>query len=149
MNRRGFLGRMFVVFWFLSGLHFWDFGKGDAIGKLSLRDMDINYLDPDLLFPGFLYENNFVVAIGKKYLEINPPEADRELLGQSILGVKNGNEYLGRKKLILPSVKQKIKKEFEHRKIIVIEGWVMTITEARICAYYAIGDFAGKRNQPI
>ena len=91
--------------------------------------------DP-LIYPQFLsqiWHEDSIKLIGSIYLNQVPKENNKEMLVKLILGnVSSSNSNL--KKVI----ESQIKKDFETEHVIMVDGWVLSMTEVRQCALYSL-----------
>jgi hypothetical protein len=79
------------------------------------------------LYPEFLHslvDRSVLIEVGRLYLQKFPQEADKTKLEQHILGGQKPSS---------PRVflQEKVKADFQNGKIVVLSGWVLSITEAR------------------
>ena len=85
-------------------------------------------------------DHNTIVDIGNSYLDENPDEKNREHLIDKLLVSSNGDlisktaDSLTLENLIL----KKIESDFKNGETIVINGWVLSKTEARQCALFSL-----------
>lgn len=76
-----------------------------------------------------------IEKIGKKYLSKTPAERTKQRLAQLLLTDARGNDYSEANKIeIKKMIKQKIKDDFASFHTVTIDGWIISITEARQCA---------------
>ena len=77
--------------------------------------------------------------IGKKYRNLNPKENLKEkLTGLRMSDISDLRTNVSDKSWLKDFLNKKIHKIFLNIKLIVINGWVISITEARQCALYSI-----------
>lgn len=72
-----------------------------------------------------------VRAIGQKYRALNPAEADLSAIRAALL---RSRPLLARLGLTRPSFAELARDDFKHGRTVVIDGWILPITEARQCA---------------
>lgn len=80
-------------------------------------------------------------AIGLAYVQSYPNEADAQALEDQIaLGIAGGRAVLagagGREMSAL--INDRIRQDFEAEQVVKVQGWVLSITEARLCALSAL-----------
>lgn len=79
-------------------------------------------------------------AIGKAYLELEPKEADTTYLVKAICGsgLDLKRAFLVRDDVLLrTAIANRIRHDFIKRRTVMIDGWLLSRTEARICALHA------------
>ena len=70
-----------------------------------------------------------ITAIGNKYLEKTSGETNvRSLVEHLTHGISDNNTGLAE------ALEAKIKTDFEKRNTVMVDGWVLSVTEARQCA---------------
>ncbi|NNE75521.1 MAG: hypothetical protein HKN31_00430 [Pricia sp.] len=92
--------------------------------------------DKDLAKPQLLstiWDSETIALIGKAYLNENPDENDAQKL-ISLLSDHISKENVG----ISASLINKIRNDYKTGEIVTIEGWDLSITEARQCALFAL-----------
>jgi len=79
-----------------------------------------------------------ISEIGAAYLKQHPGEGDSEKLSCLILATADGNSISVRRNAlsIRSFIKNKIREDFLHHRLRVIDGWVLSHTEARQCALH-------------
>ena len=78
-------------------------------------------------------------TLGRAYLKLKPDERDDTVLKNLL--VDTAHTILFEKQdmaTIEAQIEKKIKNDFDDKHIVVLEGWVLSITEARQCAFYSI-----------
>jgi ribosomal protein S8E len=92
---------------------------------------------PDLL--GRFCEEKILKKIGTKYRQLVPAENEKRKLTDLILTDISGKKIKTSDKLhIIELIDQKIHEEFAAYNIMIIDGWVITTTEARQCALFSL-----------
>jgi len=76
-----------------------------------------------------------VVALGKAYLKTHPGEADLELLLRRLPGVDATRDL----RTQLPALSGAISKDFRVGRLVTVQGWQLSRTEARAAAAVALG----------
>jgi len=91
--------------------------------------------DPAALLRGLVTHRGAAVALGRSYLEGNPTEAHRADLVRNLVGggVPASTSRASRE------VASRIRADYRSGRTVVIEGWVLSRTEARLCALIALG----------
>lgn len=76
-------------------------------------------------------------VVGRRYLKITPSVADVYLLTTEIAqGTQLGIVEPGtlRSTELMPLLQEKIHRDFRNQKIVVVDGWLLSVTEAQLCA---------------
>jgi hypothetical protein len=79
-----------------------------------------------------------IKLLGKTYVQLFPGESNYNVLF-NLLTDKQSNSnmmYESDTKMIRSRLKTKITADFQNDRIMVLEGWVLSLTEARQCALY-------------
>lgn len=91
--------------------------------------MDFEY-DSFLVEPkalSFIWDNQTINDIGNKYRsQVTRENKERSLVKKLLAETDKSNLAL--------QIEEKIKKDFETGNMIIIDGWILSITEARQCA---------------
>jgi hypothetical protein len=80
-------------------------------------------------------ENDEIKDLGREYLRKNPKENEKDVLAKLIYDDypnKISNSKLN------SLIKDKIKSDFETQNIVTLNGWILSITEARQCALFSL-----------
>ena len=97
--------------------------------------------EPPIYYPeelGRICDENSIREIGKKYRSLFPAENLKQQLTELIMdGFSKEKMKTSDRSLIHKFLDQKIYEDFLGYKTFVIEGWVISITEARQCALYS------------
>jgi hypothetical protein len=90
--------------------------------------------DPAALLRGLVTHRGAAVALGRSYLEANPTEAHRADLVRNLVGarVPASTSRASRE------VASRIRADYRAGRTVVVEGWVLSRTEARLCALIAL-----------
>ena len=72
--------------------------------------------------------------IGQRYRALHPSEASVNAIREAILGARPLAARLG---LINPPVANLVHDDFEHGRTVALDGWILSVTEARQCAIVA------------
>jgi hypothetical protein len=92
--------------------------------------------DPSIATPDFLsqiQEAKAIRAIGEAYIKIHPEEASPTTLSALLMGQQKGKAD---PTSITKNLREKISNDFQSGAVVVIKGWVLSITEARQCALF-------------
>ena len=81
--------------------------------------------------------NEELFKIGRQYLSSNPLENSKDLLIDKLLSSTNSFKK-NNMESILNYILKKIEHDFKNMEFITIQGWVISITEARQCALLAV-----------
>ena len=80
-----------------------------------------------------------IAEVGKKYIQFMPLEKMKDNLRKLLLINTDGIDYSGYNKIAIEKmIQEKVKSEYVHSKIVIINGWVLSITEAQQCALFSI-----------
>lgn len=92
---------------------------------------------PDMLSNFCSYEE--LNAMGIKYRELMPDENEKQKLINLLLTDGNGKKIKpSDKSLIETTISNKILAEFNANTTIIVNGWVISLTEARQCALFSL-----------
>ena len=88
-------------------------------------------------FVSRLFDEQMIRDAGESYLQKTPSENNEDKLIQLLAGndaiAKSGDE-----KAIHQYLDEKIKRDFETGKTVMVKGWVLSLTEARQCALFSL-----------
>jgi len=76
-----------------------------------------------------------VVRLGKAYLRAHPREADTKFLLARLPGIDPTQRVRPQMPTLVPSITQ----DFETGRVITVQGWQLSRTEARVAAAVALG----------
>ncbi len=76
-----------------------------------------------------------VVVLGKAYLRTHPDEADRKILLGHLPGIDAGQGVRAQ----MPSLVPTITEDFDAGRVVTVQGWQLSRTEARAAAAIALG----------
>jgi len=99
--------------------------------------------DKELAQPKFLSrlcDQNTIRMLGRAYLTLKPGENGNETLLGDLLDGKSTKIFLQAKDILVAEsqIEKRIKADFDTNNIVVVQGWVLSITEARQCAFFSI-----------
>lgn len=98
-----------------------------SCSKLSRAEYDPLLAQPQSL--SALIDYDQITIIGNKYIEKKSNEANvRSLVEQLMHGISDKGIKLA------DAIQTKVKSEFEKRNTVMVDGWVLSVTEARQCA---------------
>jgi hypothetical protein len=89
----------------------------------------------------FFQHKQSAKKVGLEYLKIAPSEADTSLLSNLICS--DDEDYRAKLLCADPSrfnelLRQRLSVDFEQDRIVCIHGWILAVTEARLCALTAL-----------
>jgi hypothetical protein len=85
-----------------------------------------------------LCDEQELVKIGEGYRHQMPGEDDMSVLNDHLKINETGKAELQDSRQLAIALEERSRNEFESGKTIVIDGWVLSLTEARQCAAYSI-----------
>lgn len=99
--------------------------------------------DKELARPRFLShlcDQRTIRMLGRAYLKLRPDEITVNVLINDLLSGESYKVFLEPQnmKKMESQIEKRIKHDFESKNIIVVQGWVLSITEARQCAFFSI-----------
>src|SRR5258706_11078613 len=99
---------------------------------------DKTLAQPKLL--SLLCDNSTIGMLGRAYLKLKPDESccgtlSNDLLGDTANNVFSEDEDMAEVEL---QIEKRIIRDFETSNTVVLKGWVLSITEARQCAFFSI-----------
>ena len=77
-----------------------------------------------------------VRAIGTRYREMMPDERSAGSLRAAIVASRPWTSHLPGSRQ--PAVAELVQSDFEHGHTVIVEGWILSATEARQCALYSL-----------
>lgn len=87
-----------------------------------------------------IYNKETIISVGKAYLKMFPDEKNKNELETQLMkafNVKRSVNQLNIKQF-LEIIDDQIKVDFEENNIVIVDGWVLSKTEVRQCAYFSI-----------
>jgi len=85
---------------------------------------------PELLLK--IMSRDDIRAVGRQYRKQFPLENDKEILKEKL------QEEMGSSPVSIPDYEAHIKEDFNAGNIVIIEGWILSVTGARQCALFSI-----------
>jgi hypothetical protein len=86
----------------------------------------------DALIESFVNRTS-AAAVGRSYLGLRPAEADLEALIK-LIGLDAGKD----RTFLKSSVRARVRDDFEHGRVVALDGAVLSETELRLCALAAL-----------
>ena len=78
-----------------------------------------------------------ITSVGLAYRKMNAGENNKNMLSELLLA--NSNPQIPADNNVIRSMlENKVQTDFKNGKIIVVDGWVLSVTEARQCALFSI-----------
>ena len=96
---------------------------------------DNRLAQPKLL--SHLFSRQVLRAFGKLYLELKPDESNYTKLAQELLGEKSDTIFSDTAD-VQTQIEERIRRDFIDGTTIVLNGWILSVTEARQCAYFSM-----------
>lgn len=126
LKRRRFLGYVIIAL-AIAGLTAW-------ILKLKIKTDNRNKLQPQVL--ASICGNEKLLELGLKYRELTN-ENNEDFFKEFLLkDIPNNNVAIG------PYLAQKVRTDFQEGRTIMLDGWLLSITEAHQCALMSIQESA-------
>jgi len=92
-----------------------------------------------LHFENFFKNPHSAAVVGKEYLKLYPQESDKNLLvSKMTAGHSKKNKILMTRDELKRQYYDLIQDDFDQDRMVQIEGWFLSRTEARLCALTAI-----------
>jgi len=129
MKRRAFMG-VFIVGLGMSLL--------SLIGWFFKPAKNTALAQPKFL--SLLCDNETLQMLGRAYLKLKPDETNNKVLWNDLLKEQLTGKLLGAKEIstLELQIEEKIRQDFKSENIVVVQGWVLSVTEARQCAIFSI-----------
>ena len=113
-----------------------------TVAELGLRGpADTSTADPSRLRDVFGHQRQSALVIGRHYLDQCPAEADSNKLVDTLLLGEAGSKQHGETPNagdLLAFFQKKFAEDFDQGNTVMIDGWVLSKTEARLCARMVI-----------
>lgn len=106
-----------------------------AAGTYFYTNRDIDY-NPEIAEPFFLlhiWDHETIDDIGKKYLADALDEKDDQDLAKQILK-KNDSQAPES----IERINEQIAEDFKNDQTVLVDGWILSVTEARQCGLYSL-----------
>jgi hypothetical protein len=104
---------------------------------MNLSDWGSPYAQPRLL--SLVTTRRNIKSLGKQYVQLFPQESNYNLLFNLLSDSKQGSKRITHESnvnAILSIMDRKIKADFYNDRTLVLNGWVLSVTEARQCALF-------------
>lgn len=102
--------------------------KWNQYPVISIPEMLSSFCGEDVLY-----------EIGTGYLSRFTTEADKKKLKEILLAGNNGVSIKeSDDNVVADMLRKKVQSDFEQEKIIIIKGWILSVTEARQCALFSL-----------
>ena len=114
-----------------------------GIGVFSfIRWIGNSSTDKELAQPKFLSllcDQSTIHMLGRAYLKLKPDETKDDVLLNDLMPEKSRKIFLEKQDVLIAEsqIEKRIKQDFDTDNIIVVQGWVLSITEARQCAFFS------------
>ena len=86
---------------------------------------------------GLLADRDSAAAVGRAYLDLVPGEADSRVLVRRLSASLGQGRTLGDDEL-RRLLAQQIDRDFADERVATVQGWVLSVTELRLCALCAL-----------
>lgn len=94
------------------------------------QDYHSSIVEPESL--SYIWDTETIITIGKYYRKQHPVEdSERSLI--KLLHADTNDDIIG-----IAALKKGIKNDFEIGNTVMIDGWILSVTEARQCALFSI-----------
>ena len=99
----------------------------------KFRDLEYDQIltEPELL--SYIWDDNTIQEIGKTYRDQYPDENSERVL---VTLLSSGD--LSDTGSIAKSLQQQIKEDYKAENIVMLDGWLLSLTEARQCALFSL-----------
>lgn len=88
-------------------------------------------------FLSHIFDEKTMLATGQVYLKQNPDENSKNKLADLLMNNKSVTSSMDANS-IHSYFDNKVKQDFANGKIAVVDGWILSVTEARQCALYSL-----------
>jgi hypothetical protein len=92
------------------------------------------------LLASFFGDADAAAVVGRRYLALHPSEADLDRLGREILSPTPARAYQAHTRQVLARHRD----DFASEHLAIVDGWVLSRTEARLCAIAALARDASR-----
>jgi hypothetical protein len=112
---------------------------GTPLVSCRKRTSDLNSALSPPQFLAHICDEREVLEIGALYLKQVPGEAGETQLVSLLLTDDTGKSISAstEKAYLDPWLEQRIRSDFETGRMVIMKGWVLSVTEARQCAVYS------------
>ncbi|MBI1767593.1 MAG: hypothetical protein HYR67_04370 [Bacteroidetes bacterium] len=96
-----------------------------------------------LAHPKFLFrlcDRSTIRMLGRAYLKLKPDETRDDILLNDLLTEKSRKIVLEKEDIssVESQIEKRVKQDFDNKNVVVVQGWVLSVTEARQCAFFSI-----------
>ena len=81
-----------------------------------------------------LHDTRIVSELGRKYRAAVPAERDASALTQAMLGATSP----ATPSALRQHINERVQRDFDAGETIMLDGWILSVTEARQCALYSL-----------
>ncbi len=105
-----------------------------------VRKSDQNKILAQPKFLSLLCDDATIRMLGQTYLKLKPGEAGDHILLDDLLNEKSHKIFVEKQdvSIVETQIEKKVIHDFDTNDIIVVQGWVLSVTEARQCAFFSI-----------
>jgi hypothetical protein len=120
--------RKFII---LSGIGATAFTLPSACLKARIPEYDPLLAEPELL--SFIWDTETMIAVGTLFRELTPGErTEGELVSALLRESPDGTTPA------LQKVNSRVQADYEENDLVMLEGWILSRTEARQCALLSL-----------
>jgi len=99
--------------------------------KYGPLEYDTLLVEPELL--SYIWDDQTIEEIGKKYQQQYPDEkTERKLVKLISKRISSNSNVLNE------VLKQQIEEDYKNERIVMLDGWLLSVTEARQCALFSL-----------
>jgi len=114
-----------------------------GVGISFIRWFDNSSTERELAQPKFLSllcDQSTIRMLGRAYLKLKPDETNDDVLLNDMLPENSHKLFLKKQDILIAElqIEKRIKQDFDTDNIIVVQGWVLSVTEARQCAFFSV-----------
>jgi hypothetical protein len=85
-----------------------------------------------------LPDTDSAVAVGRAYLRHHPGERDQKRVQYLLSGALGGHLDTLDPGVLRARVRDRVRQDFAESRTAIVDGWILSITEARLCALVAL-----------
>ena len=91
-------------------------------------------------FLSLLCDRSTIRRLGRAYLKLKPDEIQDDILLNDLLAGNSRKVFLEKADVSTAEsqIEKRIIQDFDTENIVVVQGWVLSVTEARQCAFFSI-----------
>jgi hypothetical protein len=87
-----------------------------------------------------LPDTDSAVAVGRAYLRRHPGDRDQKRVQHLLSAALGGHPEALAPVVLRARVRDRIRQDFAESRIAIVDGWILSVTEARLCALVALLD---------